>query len=167
MKRGLAPLRRAKRITEIVSLIIMIIYFIHFAAIYQRFPESGDTIIVPLFHLEVNEGCLPLFPPFIISVVLLGTLIVMDRFPRMYRYPQKITAENIEYQYLMAKVMLNLEIIAASLFFDILFVGRYREATLGDPGVSVPLMFAAAGAAAVIYAVYLSKTIKKRQKNPA
>ena len=167
MKRGLAPLRRAKRITEIVSLIIMIIYFIHFAAIYQRFPESGDTIIVPLFHLEVNEGCLPLFPPFIISVVVLGALIVMDRFPRMYRYPQKITAENIEYQYLMAKVMLNLEIIAASLFFDILFVGKYRKATQGDPGISVPLMFAAAGAAAVIYAVYILKTIKKKQKNPA
>ena len=167
MKRGLAPLRRAKRITEIVSLIIMIIYFIHFAAIYQRFPESGDTIIVPLFHLEVNEGCLPLFPPFIVSVIVLGALIVMDRFPRMYRYPQKITAENIEYQYLMAKVMLNLEIKAASLFFDILFVGRYREATLGDPGISVPLMSAAAGAAAVIYVVYILKTIKKKQKNPA
>ena len=167
MKRGLAPLRRAKRITEIVSLIIMIIYFIHFAAIYQRFPESGDTIIVPLFHLEVNEGCLPLFPPFIVSVIVLGALIVMDRFPRMYRYPQKITAENIEYQYLMAKVMLNLEIIAASLFFDILFVGKYREATQGDPGISVPLMFAAAGAAAVIYVVYILKTIKKKQKNPA
>lgn len=56
-----------------------------------------------------------------------GLLFLLSRFPRLYKYPVKITGENIELQYHIAKIALCVGQLIVVVVTSILMLRVYRQ----------------------------------------
>ena len=68
-----------------------------------------------------------LFVLFLLGGGVCGGLFLLSRFPRLFHYPVKVTADNIESQYHLAKIALCMGQIIAAIFFCTLMARVYMQ----------------------------------------
>ncbi len=122
--KGISVLRISKNALEFISLMAMAAVFVLFARIFQNYP-ADKTYSIMLFGRGFTIEKITLFVLFAISGGTNAVLFVISRFPSLYKYPFKITADNIEIQYHLAKIMLSILQIFVSALFAVLFVNMY------------------------------------------
>lgn len=98
--------------------------FVLFARIFQNYPADKAYSIM-LFGRGFTIEKITLFALFAMCGGANAVLFVISRFPSLYKYPFKITADNIEIQYHLAKIMLSILQIFVSALFAVLFVEMY------------------------------------------
>ncbi len=84
-------------------------------------PPTGSGGLVSTFGVRAVLWAL-----FILSGALTAALFLLSRFPRIYRYPVPITAENIEVQYHLAKIMLCAGQLVVCFLFSLLMLYVYN-----------------------------------------
>jgi hypothetical protein len=134
--KGITFLRISKVLLEYASLVAMAAVFVLFAYVFKGY-TTDNTNMLMLFGRGFAVAKIGLFILFGICAGINAALFIISRFPALYRYPFKITADNIEIQYHMAKIMLSVVQILVSGFFWILFMGMYMAFKNG--GTFVPL----------------------------
>ncbi|MEG2202352.1 MAG: hypothetical protein RRY10_01785 [Christensenellaceae bacterium] len=83
-----------------------------------------------------------------------GLFFLLSRFPRLYKYPVKITAENIEAQYHLAKILLcAAQIISAIVFCNLMRQVYNMTITLESAGFR-NMLIAALVAFGIEYLIY-------------
>ncbi len=122
--KGISVLRVSKNVLEFASLMAMAAVFVLFARIFQNYP-ADTTYSIMFFGRGFTIEKITLFVLFAICGGTNAILFVISRFPSLYRYPFKITADNIEIQYHLAKIMLSILQISVSALFAVLFVNMY------------------------------------------
>lgn len=122
----ISVLRISKTALELLSLIAMAAVFVLFALIFKNYPADKSYSIM-LFGRGFTIEKLTLFVLFAICGGMNAALFIVSRFPSLYRYPVKITADNIEIQYHLAKIMLSIMQILVSAFFWMLFIQMYAN----------------------------------------
>lgn len=120
----ISVLRISKTALELLSLIAMSALFVLFALIFNNYPADKSYSIM-LFGRGFTIEKITLFVLFAIGAGSNAAIFIISRFPSMYRYPVKITADNIEVQYHLAKIMLSIIQILISAFFWLLFIQMY------------------------------------------
>ena len=128
--KGITFLRLSKTLLEYASLIAMAAVFVLFAAIFNNYPADRTNVLM-LFGKGFPIEKIGLFILLAICGFANAALFVISRFPSLYKYPFKITADNIEIQYHMAKIMLSIIQILVSGFFWLLFLAMYSAAQSG------------------------------------
>lgn len=126
--KGIYFLRISKVLLEYASLIAMAAVFVLFAVVFYNYPTTDKSNVLILFGRGFAVEKIGLFILFAISGIVNAALFIISRFPSLYKYPFKITADNIEVQYHIAKIMLSIVQILVSGFFWILFMGMYTAA---------------------------------------
>ena len=126
-------LRISKTALELLSLIAMAAVFVLFALVFNNYPADKSYSIM-LFGRGFTIDKITLFFLFGVCAGANAILFILSRFPSLYRYPVKITADNIEIQYHLAKIMLSILQILISSFFWVLFIQMYKN---GISGTSV------------------------------
>ncbi len=92
---------------------------------------------------------------FLIAGSIIGALFLLARFQRLYRYPVQITAQNVEIQYILAKILLSSLQLICALYFILLIVKVHNMTiTMASPGFKLLTLFCAIAAGA-LYGVYL------------
>ena len=124
--KGISILRISKSVLEFTSLMAMAAVFVLFARIFQNYPADTAYSIM-LFGRGFTIEKITLFVLFAICGGTNAILFVISRFPSLYKYPFKITADNIEIQYHLAKIMLSLLQIFVSALFGVLFINMYNN----------------------------------------
>jgi hypothetical protein len=119
-------LRISKTAMELLSLIAMAAVFVLFALIFKNYPADKSYSIMA-FGRGFTIEKITLFVFFVIGAGMNAVLFIVSRFPSLFRYPVKITADNIEVQYHLAKIMLSIIQILISAFFWLLFVQMYAH----------------------------------------
>lgn len=122
--KGISVLRISKNVLEFVSLMAMAAVFVLFARIFQNYP-ADITYYVMLFGRGFTIEKITLYVLFAVCGGINAVLFIISRFPSLYRYPFKITADNIEIQYHLAKIMLSILQIFVSALFGFLFINMY------------------------------------------
>ncbi|WP_066644729.1 hypothetical protein [Christensenella timonensis] len=106
------------------GIICLIVFFSLTAAILPSPPpvpsETGG--LVTAFGMKFT-----LFLLFLLGSGMCGGLFLLSRFPRLFRYPVKITADNIESQYHLAKIALCMGQIIVTAFFCTLMARVYMQ----------------------------------------
>ncbi|MEA5002953.1 MAG: hypothetical protein VB081_05590 [Christensenella sp.] len=86
-------------------------------------PVAGDPEgLVSVFGMK-----LVLFVLFLLGSGTSGALFLLSRFPRLFHYPVKITADNIESQYHLAKIALCVGQVIVAAFFCTLMARVYTQ----------------------------------------
>jgi|GEM_PF-2942559 len=119
-------LRVSKSVLELLSLVTMAAVFVLFALIFKNYPADNSYSIM-LFGRGFTVEKITLFVLFGIGAGINAALFIASRFPSLYRYPFKITADNIEVQYHLAKIMLSIMQLLISAFFWLLFIQMYNN----------------------------------------
>lgn len=122
--KGISVLRISKNVIEFISLMALAAVFVLFARVFQGYP-ADKTYFIMLFGRGFTIERITLFVLFVIYGGTNAALFIVSRFPSLYKYPFKITADNIEIQYHLAKIMLSILQIFVSALFGILFVKMY------------------------------------------
>lgn len=126
--KGISFLRISKNVLEFGSLIAMAAVFVLFAVVFNNY-NADKTNYIMLFGRGFTIEKITLFILFLICGGINAFLFIVSRFPSLYRYPFKITADNIEIQYHIAKIMLSIIQMIVSAFFWILFIDMYTNAS--------------------------------------
>lgn len=92
---------------------------------------------------------------FLAAGAIIGVLMMISRFPKLYKYPVQINAGNVELQYIIAKVMLSAIQLVCAVYFCTLIVNVYQmRITLDSPEFRLITVFTV-GVCAIIWLVYL------------
>ena len=159
MKQKPFSLRKLKSILEMVSLLTMAASFILFGYIYKAYP-SGNTYQTHIFVWILDDNKSILLLPLFISAGVMSFLFLIYRFPKLYKYPQTITAENIEMQYHLAKIMISTELILSAVFSSAVYIIMYYTA-IGIPWQTDWLFLLLLPAAAILVFTAYIKLAKK------
>jgi hypothetical protein len=151
--KGISLLRISKILLEYASLVAMAAVFVLFAIVFSNYPADKSNVFM-LFGRGFTVEKISLFVLFIICGGINATLFIVSRFPSLYKYPFKITAENIEVQYHIAKIMLSIIQILVSCFFWILFM-EIRAHTLSGAFAPLDALLFISILAAITISVYL------------
>ena len=130
MSSGIKVLRILKNVLSLISLIATASFFVLFAVTYKNFPP-GSVYYENFFGINIEFNKSSVFLIFIICAGLVGLLFIISRFSTLYKYPVKITADNIEIQYHLSKIILNALQICTAIFcwFSIAYI--YIKAAKG------------------------------------
>ena len=138
--RGISILRISKSILELFSLIAMAAVFVLFALMFNHYP-AGQSYSVMFFGRGFTVGKITLFVMFLMCGGINASMFIVSRFPSLYRYPFKITADNIEIQYHLAKIMLSIMQILVSVLFWILFMQIHFDTAHGGIALHLNVIF--------------------------
>ena len=155
MSPGIRVLRILKNVLSLISLIATASFFVLFAVTYKAFPSGSFYYENFLgFNIEFNKDTI--FVIFAVCAGLVGLLFIISRFSTLYKYPVKITADNIEIQYHLSKIMLNAQQICIGIFcwFSITYI--YIKAA---KGMYMPAFSFAYTIPLVMLAIYISYRI--------
>lgn len=150
---GTVFLRISKNLLELASLIAMAAVFVLFAGVFSNYPDPTNEVLILGRNFAAEKIGL-----FILLAVCGGVnacLFIVSRFPSLYKYPFKITAENIEVQYHIAKIMLSIVQIIVSVYFWDLFFRIYAGALQSEVQIPVAPLLVAACLIAAAVGVYL------------
>ncbi len=150
----ISVLRVSKTALELLSLIAMAAVFVLFALIFKNYPADRSYSLI-LFGRVFTIEKLTLFVLFAICGGMNAVLFIISRFPSLYRYPVKITADNIEVQYHLAKIMLSVIQILISAFFWLLFIQMYANGVKDTSIWNWDALFVFLGLFAVTVGVYI------------
>lgn len=128
--KGISVLRLTKNVMDFLSLIAIAAAFVFFALIFNNYP-ADKTYYIMLFNRGFTVEKIALFSFFVVCCSVNGFLFILSRFPVIYKYPVKITADNIEIQYHLAKIMLSSMQICISFFCCNMISLFYRAAAKG------------------------------------
>jgi hypothetical protein len=147
-------LRISKTALELLSLIAMAAVFVLFALIFDNYP-ADKTAFIMLFGRGFTIEKITLFGLFAVCAGSNAILFIISRFPALYRYPFKITADNIEIQYHLAKIMLSIIQILISAFFWQLFIQMYNNGVNGSSVWDWNILFVFFGLAGATVLFYI------------
>lgn len=123
----LRVLRAVMELLSILGIVVVVVIFAQTAGVQdipQGTPPPGSMI--DRYGVRVT-----LTMTFLLAGAIIGLLMIVSRFPRLYKYPVEITARNVEVQYVIAKIMLSGMQFVCAVYFTILMVGIYNlEATI-------------------------------------
>ena len=133
-----------------ISIICMVVVFALTASILPAPAPSPDAAgLVAKYGMRTV-----LFILFALGGGVCGLLFLLSRFPRLYRYPVKINADNVEVQYHIAKIALCTGQLIAVVVTCILMLRVYEQnITLHSPDFRNMLIRSAVAGGAV-YLVY-------------
>ncbi len=117
-----------------MRLILEWMTFIGLVALIAMFAVTAGIAPLPPPHLYADGGGLVatygmrpvLLLLFLVACAVIAVLFLVSRFPRLYRYPVRITAKNVEIQYLLAKIMLGMAQLICAVYFCILILLVYQ-----------------------------------------
>ncbi len=156
----LKSLRAVLEILSWVGIIFMVVLFARGAGLSGA-PDAqtgGDGGLVETYGMRMVLLLL-----FAAGGGLIGLLFLGARFPKLYKYPVRITAQNVEVQYLLAKIMLNALEIVCALYFIILMVGVHNRTIALESIEFLQLSFGAGGIAGAVFLLYLAAARKYRR----
>ena len=153
-----------------IRLLLEWLTFISIVALIAIFALTAGILPPPPPHLYregggfvAEYGMRPiLLLLFLAACALIALLFLLSRFPRLYRYPVKITAGNVEVQYLLAKIMLGVAQLVCAVYFSLLMLFVYRMQIRLESPLFACLTAAAGAAVGVDYLVYLAAARKNR-----
>jgi len=94
---------------------------------------------------------------FMSGLVLTGTMFLISRFPKLQRFPVPITADNIELQYILLKMMLSSVQIVLTIYFVDVMINVYRfSIKLASPDFAQKTAIAGLACAAVLILYYIA-----------
>ena len=141
------------------SLLVMASSFVLFGFIYKMYPE-GKLHKAYVFAWMLDDNKIELFIPLIACAGIMSFIFLLYRFPKLYKYPVIINAENIEVQSVCAKIMLSSELIIAGIASATLYIYMYFTET-GRFDIIFVYLFAiylcAAAAVLVWYFIFARK----------
>jgi hypothetical protein len=149
----ISVLRVSKTVLELLSLIAIAALFTLFALIFNNYPADKSYFIMA-FGRGFTIEKITLFVLFAVCAGTNAVLFVISRYPSLYRYPYKITADNIEIQYHLAKNMLSVIQILVSAFFAFLFIQMYYNGVRNTSVLNWDLLFVFLGLTAATIVVY-------------
>lgn len=155
----ISALRISKTALELLSLIAMAAVFVLFALIFKNYPADKSYSIMA-FGRGFTIEKITLFVLFVIGAGANAALFIVSRFPSLYRYPVKITADNIEVQYHLAKIMLSTVQILISVFFWLLFIQMYSNGVQNTFVLHWDVLFIFLGLFGVTVGVYFLMAYK-------
>jgi len=92
---------------------------------------------------------------FLSAGAIIGFIMMVSRFPRLYKYPVEINAKNVEVQYIIAKIMLSSIQIICAAYFCVLMISVYEmRMTFGSPEFRLITVFSV-GVCAIIWLIYI------------
>ena len=135
------------------SLLVMASSFVLFGFIYSMYPE-GKLYKAYIFAWMLDDNKTELFIPLIICAAIMSFIFLLYRFPKLYKYPVKINAENIEFQSITAKIMLSSELIIAGFASATLYIYMYFAETGRSDILFIYLFLIYLCASAAVFAGY-------------
>ena len=115
MSPGKNVLRLSKNLLSLISLFATASFFVLFAVTFNNFPNK-NIYFENFLGIEIGFNRSSIFIVFCICAVANGLLFIISRFSTLYKYPVKITADNIEMQYHLSKIMLSSLQICVAVF---------------------------------------------------
>lgn len=114
-------------------------------------PYEGELGLVGKYGLGTILTAL-----FAMGSGIMGFLGMLSRFPKIYKSPVKLNANNIEIQYILSKIMLSLLQIVCAVYFSLLIIKIYRmQITIESMQFKI-MSIAALFFCALIYFTYLA-----------
>lgn len=157
----LKSFRNARFLLESATLLGIIGMFVLFSLTASILPApsppEGSMGLVAKYGMHFV-----LFAVFVIGGVLCGVLFLLSRFPRLYRYPVPITAENIEIQYHIAKIALCVGQLITVLVTCLLMVRIYRQNITMRSESFWRIVIEAGAASLIVYMIYYLAARKYR-----
>lgn len=149
--RSLVILRMILELTALTGAIVLVAVFALTAAILPRpyVPYNAE----PGFVSDYGMGAI-LTALFAIGEGLMGVLIMLSRFPKLYRSPVVLNAGNIEIQYVLSKIMLSSLQIVCAVYFSILLMSVYRMRIQIESNQFLFFSVSALAICALIYLLY-------------
>jgi hypothetical protein len=145
-------LRTALEMLTWISIVFLVAVFAVGAGIAQPpvVQVTGEGGMVTTYGIRMVLLLL-----FMIGGGLIGLLFVLARFPRFYRYPVEITAQNVQVQFTLAKILLNaLQIICAT-YFSVLMIEVFRMNIILGSSEFFSLTLRCAVGAGLVYVIYV------------
>ncbi len=154
MKLKLNLLRRIRIVLDIISLLAIIFMVVIFAMVAGILPPP-EAAQVGGYDLLLKYGVRMLFLGlFLAGCGIIGVLFLIARFQRLYIYPVEITPQNIEIQYIMAKIMLSANQLICAIYICVLMTGAYQTRIAIPSEAFYNLTIAAAMACGIVTACY-------------
>jgi hypothetical protein len=148
----LRGLRHVLDIAVLLAVIVMAVLFAQTAGVWPVPAVAGADGNGGPFKYGVRMLLLGLF---LAGGGFIGLLFLFSRFQRLYRYPVKITAKNVEVQYVLAKIMLSLNQLICAVYICVLMAGVYRADIEIPSAAFCRLTAAAVTAGALATGVYV------------
>lgn len=133
-----------------VSIICMIVTFALTASVLPMPapPADADGLIAKYGMRTV------LFILFALGGGICGLLFLLSRFPRLYKYPVKINADNVEIQYHIAKIALCAGQLITVVVTCVLMIRVYNQNITTDSVDFRDMLIHSGIAGGVVYMVY-------------
>lgn len=150
--RVLRYVRMALELAALTSAITLVALYAQTAALLPRpyIPYDADGV-VGTYGLGTVLTAL-----FAVGAAIMGFLIMLSRFPKLYRSPVELNSKNIEIQYILAKIMLSALQIVCALYFSYLMVKVYNMQIQLESAAFRNLSAGALVLCGAIYAFYLA-----------
>lgn len=110
--------------TAVISVIVLIVIF----------SLTGGMLPSPTLMKSNLDSAVPakdvrpiLLAVFLAAMAVDGVMLVYARFPGMFRYPVKINAQNVEVQYYLGKIMLDIAISATNMYMCVVMILFYLQ----------------------------------------
>lgn len=136
-------LRAGQYITEWLGVLTLIILVVIFSL-------TGSMLPAPVLQ---SEDVLPIRPAllvlFLLAMAIDGITLLLSRVRGMFRYPVEVTGANVEFQYLLAKVMLGAMACITNAYTVVAMILVYEQRILTDGWGFLAL----ATIAAILYAL--------------
>lgn len=155
-------LRYIRRLLELLSLtgaITLVALYAQTAALLPKpfVPYNAEPGLVSEFGMGSILTAL-----FALGIGIMGLLIMLSRFPKLYRAPVPLNANNIEIQYVLSKIMLSSLQIICAMYFSILIIQVYKMEIQIDSSNFKNLTVSALIVCVAIYLSYLYAARKQK-----
>lgn len=121
--RALRYLRMILELAALTGAIVLVAVYALTAAILPRpfVPYYAEPGLVSDYGMGAVLTAL-----FAIGEGIMGILIMLSRFPKIYRSPVALNSRNIEVQYMLSKIMLSSLQIVCAIYFSALLMSVYE-----------------------------------------
>lgn len=151
--RSLVILRIVLELASLTGAIVLVALYALTAAILPRPFVPYDT--GPGLVKDYGMGAV-LTALFAIGEGIMGILIMLSRFPKMYRSPVVLNAGNIEIQYVLSKIMLSSLQIVCAVYFSVLMILVYQMRIQIESNLFITMSAVSLIVCAVIYLLYFA-----------
>lgn len=151
--RTIRYLRMFLELAALTGSIVLVALYALTAAILPRPFVPYDA--APGLVTEYGMGAI-LTALFAIGEGLMAVLIMISRFPKLYRSPVTLNANNIEVQYILSKIMLSSMQVVCAVYFSALMISVYRMQIQLESWSFISITIIAGLSAAVIFLLYLA-----------
>ena len=148
---GLRLIRRGLDAATMFAAVFLIAVFALTASMLQ--PEEA-AYYQPGLVSEYGLGTVMLLL-FMMGAGLMGVLFLISRYPKIYRYPVEITQNNVEIQFLLAKITFSLLQLICAAYFCALMIGVFQATIPLGSYAFYTLTGAALGAAGIFFVSYI------------